>query len=186
MSKAKTSDRFWKFAKQEKNLCRYNRIEKEIKKAFETKTGLSSTIITKALSCTPHFIGCFAENEVEKLVFGSLPCFMIVNLDSSYMKGSHWISIGIFSDKIEIFDSLGFDLLNWPRIPMRLLRFLRKLAIVKPVYVSKRLQSDNSTLCGLYAIFYVRYRQKFSFPYLQQLFTLNFPLNDKFLIKLFK
>ena len=186
MSKAKTSDRFWKFAKQEKNLCRYNGIQKEIKKAFEAKTGLTSTIITKALSCTPHFIGCFAENEVERLTFGSLPCFLIVNLDSSNMKGSHWIAIGLFSDQIEIFDSLGFDLFNWPRIPIRLLRFLRKLAIVKPVYVSKRLQSNKSTLCGLYAIFYVRYRQKFSFPYLQHLFTLNFPTNDKILIKLFK
>ena len=173
MSKAKTSVRFWEFAKQEKNNCRQAAVQKELKKAFKKKSGLASNIINKMLVCSSNFIGCYAENEVESLSFGSLPCFLIVNLDSTNMNGSHWIALGIFKSKIEIFDSLGFDIFNWPRLPSKLLIFLRKMSISKRVKVSKRLQSNDTSICGLYAIFYVKYRPYFSFSSLQKLFTSN-------------
>ena len=183
MSQTKNAKRFWKFAKQEKNKCLKARIQKRIKKAIKKKSGLTSTILSATLNCSRNFIGCYAEDEVDQLSFGSLPCFLIVNLDSSNMEGSHWIAIGIFQSYIEIFDSLGFDLFNWPRIPTRLLNFLCRLSITREVHVSNRFQSDSSTLCGLYAVFYIKYRPNFSFSFLENIFTSDYTLNDSFLIK---
>ena len=163
MSQEKTSKRFWKFKKLEKSNCIKTRDKIKIKKALETKKGLDSDLINRILKCSPHFIGCFAENEIKSLYFGSLPCFLIVNLDSSYMVGSHWIGIGIFKNKIEVFDSLGFDIFNWPRVPCTLMRLLQQAAVSKRVRISKRLQPDSSSLCGLYSIFYP---QQVFLPYL--------------------
>ena len=184
MSKAKGPIWFRKFAKQEKSNCRQAAVQKELKKAIKKKSGITSDIINKVLVCSSNFIGCYAENEVQSLCFGSLPCFLVVNLDSSNMNGSHWMAIGIYKKKIEIFDSLGFDIFNWPRVPEKLIAFLRKMSISKRIKVSKRLQSNDSSICGLYSIFYVKYRPYFSFSFLQTLFTTNLSSNDSFVIKL--
>ena len=180
------SSRFWKLAKQEKNKCGSRRIPKKIKKAIKTKTGINCTFIRSILNCSPSFIGCYAENELENLVFGSLPCYIIVNLDNDQMAGSHWIAIGIFEATVEIFDSLGFNVLNWPRIPCALLSFLHRLALFKTVCCSKRLQPEISTLCGFYCIFYVKFRPFFSFCFLENLFTAKLESNDLKLLKIFK
>ena len=182
MSK-KDSSRFWQFAQQEKNKSASSRITKEMQKANKTQKGVNCIFIQSVLKCSHSFIGCFAENELKNLAIGALPCYLIVNLDNDQMAGSHWISIGIFKNSIEIFDSLGFDILNWPRIPTELLLFLHRLALFKKVYCSKRLQPDQSSLCGFYCIFYVKYRPFFSFNLLENLFTANLENND---LKLFK
>ena len=186
MSTQANSSRFRKLAKQEKNKCGSRRIPKKIKKAIKTKTGINCTFIQSILNCSPSFIGCYAENELENLVFGSLPCYIIVNLDNDQMAGSHWIAIGIFEATVEIFDSLGFNVLNWPRIPCALLSFLRRLALFKTVCCSKRLQPEFSTLCGFYCIFYVKFRPFFSFSFLENLFTAKLESNDLKLHKIFK
>ena len=186
MSTQANSSRFWKLAEQEKNKCGSRRIPKKIKKAIKTQTGINCTFIQSILNCSPSFIGCYAENELENLVFGSLPCYIIVNLDNDQMAGSHWIAIGIFEATVEIFDSLGFNVLNWPRIPCALLSFLRRLALFKTVCSSKRLQPEFSTLCGFYCIFYVKFRPFFSFSFLENLFTAKLESNDLKLLKIFK
>ena len=185
MSKTKISNRLWKSAKLEKSNCIKTRDKIEIQKAFKTKKGLNSDLINRLLKCSPNFIGCFAENELKSLHFGSLPCFLIVNLDSSYMPGSHWIGIGIFNNKLEVYDSLGFDIFNWPRIPCSLMRLLQQAAVSKKVRISKQLQPNSSSLCGLYSVFYVLYRPHFSFKCLQNVFTSKLSRNDCLLLKLF-
>ena len=186
MSAQKKSSRFWKLAQQEKNKCGSRRIPKKIKKAIKTKTGINCTFIESILNCSPSFIGCYAENELDNLVLGSLPCYIIVNLDNAKMAGSHWITIGIFESSVEIFDSLGFNVLNWPRIPNRLLSFLHRLSLFKKVRCSKRLQPQFSTLCGFYCIFYVKFRPFFSFSFLENMFTAKLESNDLKLLKIFK
>ena len=185
MSKEKISNRFWKSAKLEENNCFKTRDKIEIQKALKTKKGLNSDLINRLLKCSPNFIGCFAENELKSLHFGSLPCFLIVNLGSSYMPGSHWIGIGIFKNKLEVFDSLGFDIFNWPRVPCSLMRLLQQAAVSKKVRISKQLQPNSSSLCGLYSVFYVLYRTHFSFKCLQNVFTSKLSRNDYLLLKLF-
>ena len=186
MPAKKNSSRFWKLAKQEKNKCGSSRIPQKIKKAIKKKTGINSDFIQSILNCSPSFIGCYAENELENIVLGSLPCFMIVNLDNNQMSGSHWIAIGIFDTAVEIFDSLGFNVLTWPRIPCGLLSFLHRLAVFKTISCSKRIQSEFSTLCGFYCIFYVKFRPYFSFTFLENIFTEKLQSNDLKLLKIFK
>ena len=99
----------------------------------------------------------------------------------------NWVHIRLmFESEVEIFDSLGFNVLNWPRIPTRLLSFLHRLAIFKKVYCSKRLQPEFSTLCGFYCIFYVKFRPFFPFSFLENIFTAKLESNDLKLLKIFK
>ena len=93
----------------------------------------------------------------------SYPAFFIVNLDSRELPGSHWIAIGLFKHKLEIFDSLGFKLFDWPRVPCNLLNFLLKFSIGRKVHISDQMQSLESNYCAFYCLFYVIFRNIASF-----------------------
>ena len=179
----KISNRFRKFTRKAKSNCSFNKIKKEIQKARKTTTGINTDQINSFLKCSDSFIGCFAENELNITI--SFPMYLIVNIDRSDMKGSHWIAIGIFKNEVEIFDSLGFDIFNWSRVPCNLLNFLHRLSVSRTITVLKRVQSNYSTLCGFYCIFYVLFRPLNSFKTLEKLFKSDFAQNDFSLIKLF-
>ena len=184
-SPSQTIARQWKLAKQAAN-CNKTFTEK-IKSVQKEKKGLDDNYITSSLACSPNFIGCFAEIELKDLIITSFPSFLIVNIDSSEMKGSHWIAIGIFQEKIEIFDPLGFDIFNWSQVPCHLLDFLHRLSVTRRVQTAPRLQSDSSYLCGFYTIFYVIARQFLSFEHLFKCFcTKLLSRNDKILYDFFK
>ena len=145
---------------------------------------LNEKTIENILSCQSSFVGCFAANELKNLMVKS-PCFLIVNLDTRDKPGSHWIAIGVFKNKLEIFDPLGFDLFSWPKISCDLLHFLHKYSFSRKVLVSKRIQAYKSQNCGLYCIYYVMSRKIKSFLSLQSIFSSNCSLNDSILIKQF-
>ena len=176
----------WKRFRQSSTKKTFNcsqRIKTKVKKAknggsFDEKT------IESILSCRNSFAGCYAANELENL-FIKTPCFIIVNLDDRQMNGSHWIAIGCFQNKLEIFDPLGFDLSKWPRLPSSLLSFLHKYSFARKIKISKRLQSHNSNLCGLFCIFYVMNRPYKSFSRLQSVFSSHLRLNDSILVRSF-
>ena len=168
-----------------KTECDLRKLEKEIKKSKKEKVLLSNIQIINFLKCCPNFIGCYPEDKLPSLIT-SFPCFLIVNIDNSSMKGSHWLAIGIFEDRIEIFDPLGFEILNWPRIPCYLLSFLHKFSQTRVIYLSKRIQSNNSVLCGYYCINYIVFRQISSWKKIQNFFDNNTSKNDSLLIKFFK
>ena len=185
-SPSQTNARNWELAKQAANHCNKT-FAKEIKSVQKEKKGLNSDFITSSLNCTPNFIGCFAENELKDLIITSFPSFLIANIDSSEMKGSHWIAIGIFHDKIEIFDPLGFDIFNWSQVPCDLLDFLHRLSVSHRVETAPRLQSDSSYLCGFYSMFYVIVRKFLSFEHLFKCFCTKFlSRNDRILYEFFK
>ena len=165
--------------------CNFREIKKQIRKAQKIKTGTSNSKINAILTCVPNFIGCFAEDQVSKMIFNSFPSFLIVNIDSSSMKGSHWIALGIFKNRIEIFDPLGFNFLNWSRIPCHLLTILHRLSQYRRVFISRRIQSDNSILCAFFCIYFCIFRNSVSFSKICQPFHSRLALNDKILIKLF-
>ena len=181
----KRAKRLRKITSKAKKYCGYKNIKKEIKKTQKEKKGLTNHEITKMLKCSSRFIGCFSEDEVNSIKFQTFPVFLIVNIDQSNMPGSHWIALGIFNEKIEIFDSLGPDLFNWSRIPCQLLKLLHRLSITRKIIVSQRIQSDSSTFCGFYAVFYTLFRPFYSFNFLKKLFTKNLSANDKILLKIF-
>ena len=165
--------------------CNLSRFDKEINQAKEKKKGIKETQILNFLKCAPAFIGCFSEDEVRLLSVQTTPAYLIVNVDDSSLPGSHWIAIGIFDSRIEIFDTLGFNIFNWSRIPCNLLKFLHKFSQTREVQVLKRIQDDTSVLCGFYCIFYVVSRPSCSFEKLESLFGTDLSANDSVLTKYF-
>ena len=167
-----------------KNNCNLQSIQTKITQQIKAKKGTSSATIISLLKCLPNFIGCFAENQVSHLIFKTFPCYLIVNIDSSQLPGSHWLALGVYQNRIEIFDPLGFKIFKWSSIPCELLQFLHRLVGSRKLKISKRIQSSNSNLCGFYCIFYVMMRPYFSWNMIQQQFTVNLTNNDLKLIKL--
>ena len=173
-----------KTIRKRKKACDYGSIKKEIKKIKKTNQATTDKKINKLLKCVPNFLGCYAENEVTRITFNSFPCFLIVNVDSNSMPGSHWLALGIYTDRIEIFDPLGFKFANWSRIPCSLLKLLHRLSQHRRVYISKRIQSDQSILCAFYCIYYCIFRSVIPFSRICRPFNC-LERNDHILIKLF-
>ena len=182
MPKKKIRSRGLRIAKKQ---CKFEKIKSEIIESEKTRKGAKKSKINQILSCTPQFIGCFAENELSRLTLTSFPCSLIVNLDHQNLPGSHWVALFITKQTIEIWDTLGFRILDWPRIPCTLLKFLHRQLLSRRVIVSKRIQHSESVLCGFYCIFFIICRPFLSFHALSANFSANFSINDKFLLKFF-
>ena len=177
-------ERIKKF-KNSKNYCHPTQTKKIIKKVFETKKGLREKTILRLGKCVPSFLGCFAENELSSLKLQTFPCFLISNIDTRNMKGSHWIGLGIFKDRVEIFDSLGFNVFNWSRVPCSLLNFLHRITLSRSVFLSPCIQNSKSVLCGFYSLLYIQARQSLSFNEIVNLFSKDLAANDEILMSLF-
>ena len=180
-----------KYAKHRKSLRailrstnKYRKMQKAIKKAQKEKTGISKYGLLKILHKTKNLIGVFAEDQLQNLSINSFPSFLVVNLDSSFMRGSHWIALRISAESIEIFDPLGFQILNWPRIPCHLLRFLQRWSAHRRTYLCPVIQSKTSVLCGYFCIIFIICRQFLSFNEILSNFKTQ-KCNDNRLIKLF-
>ena len=184
-SRSHENGRVWKLGKQAARRCNQN-LKAKIK---EKKKKLNAKFITSTLKCSPFFIGCYAENQLKNLTISHFPCFLIVNVDSSDMRGSHWLAIGLFTETIEIFDPLGFTIFNWARVPCDLLDFLHRMSVSRSVRVSPRIQSDTSSYCGFYCIFYILLRRFTVMRKIVSCFTTVFSRmaeNDNVLIKFFR
>ena len=184
-SRSHENGRIWKLGKQAARRCNQN-LKAKIK---EKKKKLNAKFITSTLKCSPFFIGCYAENQLKNLTINHFPCFLIVNVDSSDMRGSHWLAIGLFTETIEIFDPLGFTIFNWARVPCDLLDFLHRMSVSRSVRVSPRIQSDTSSYCGFYCIFYILLRRFTVMRKIVSCFTTVFSRmaeNDNVLIKFFR
>ena len=107
--------------KQQKSPCK-RRIGAIFKTAQANKKGLSCQTILSLVNCLPNFLGCFAQDTLPSFI--RPPCTLLVNIDSFYLSGSHWLAIGFFKDTLEIFDPLGFKMFLWESVPCDLLRFL--------------------------------------------------------------
>ena len=163
---------------------KYRKMQKAIKKAQKTKTGISRLGILKHLQFTKDFIGVYAEDEVSNLSINTFPSFLIINLDPSHMRGSHWLAIRISRSSLEIFDPLGFQILSWPRIPCHLLNFLRRWSSHRKTFISPVIQSHSSVLCGFYCIAFTICRQVLSFKEFLKYFKTP-EQNDYLLINVF-
>ena len=181
-TKRTSIETFQQKAKTSRNFAQIYQKAKEVK---IKQKGLTDCDLTSFLTCAAHFIGCYSDDEIAKLVLKP-PCFLIVNLDLSTRPGSHWLALGIFPNIIEVFDPLGFDIFSWPTLPNGLLSFLHKMSFRKRVKVIPRLQSRKSTLCGLFCVFYIMLRSKFSLNTITGYFSSSLISNDRILIRFFK
>ena len=180
------NERSWKLGQQTARDCDSG-FARKIEKIQKEKITITAKFISDSLKCASNFIGCFAEDQLKNISITSFPCFLIVNIDSHNMDGSHWIAIGIFRDTIEIFDPLGFNIFNWSRVPCGLFDFLHSFSVSRHLKIIPRIQSDTSHLCGLYSIYYVIRRKTASFETCFKCFNFkNFTVNDGIVCNFFK
>ena len=164
---------------KEKNSCN-NRFKKALQKAAKTRKGISGQKIMNLSKCSPRFIGCFSEKVLSTLKFFSKPVYLMVHIGDHT---GHWIALGIFPDKIEVFDPLGFKIFDWPSIPCSLLNFLYIHSTNKKLLTVGKVQPDDSHLCGFYCLFYIYNRPFLSLKQIESLFP-NLSSNDKTLASL--
>lgn len=113
--------------------------------------------IETALARTPGFLGVFASDRVPPITSTPSPQCLIVNLDPSWKRGSHWIAVCIYRQHtqkrvMELFDSYGTK----PKLS-------NNDWSVK--YNKIKFQSDRAKTCGHYCIYFVfqRLRKEYSF-----------------------
>ena len=86
------------------------------------------------------------------------PCFIIVNTHSSNERGEHWLVFFYISPSyVEIFDSLGFNIHS----NLHFFNYIKKNLSGSDInFNTKQLQSSNSDLCGLHALYFLFYKCK--------------------------
>ena len=118
------------------------------------------------------FRGVYSADEVPD--FTNLPSGCIVNTDASDQPGSHWVAL--YQDKpgvIETFDSFGRELGTYSP---HLANLAKKNRIISQSY---QLQSDTSTVCGQYCIFFLLRRASHeTYSHIIHLFTDYMKAND--------
>jgi hypothetical protein len=129
--------------------------------------------IWKRLSKTPDFVGVFSIDKLpRKLPHDS--CGGVINLDVSTGPGTHWVAF--FKNKgggAEYFDPLG------DRPPRRIASFLNRHSPMGVAYNRVPYQSERSTLCGNFCIFYLERRLAGqSFCSITAVLSTNSPIND--------
>jgi len=110
-----------------------------------------SHIISKDKLLSQTFLGVFAVDQLNfKLT--RRPCCLIANTDPTNMPGKHWIAMYFDSQGVgEYFDSFG-------REPTEnFVSFMRKNA-TKLLINKRRLQSDDTYVCGMYCVYFLFYR----------------------------
>ena len=173
------------FFEETRKLFNFNDIYRRGKDLENRKDGMSNLEIENYLKSIPNFLGVIFDDSLNQ-IDPQFNGFVIVNLDHSQGRGTHWIALGIFKDTIEFFDPLGCDFLNWPNLPIGLLNYLFKVSFAKTVVRINRLQSSKSAVCGLYCIFYVIHRRYFSLQTILDYFDGRRSENDKKLVRYFK
>ena len=175
MGKRYERRRVWKLGKQAAFRC-YSRTKQEIEKAENENQGLSTKKIQKILNCSDSFAGCFARDELINLSLCSYPVYLIVNTDNRGKRGKHWITIRLSQSHVELFDSLG--LIHHNCLPIEILAFIQRFAVSRTFIFNKRIQPQNSILCGFYSIFYVFVRPNCSFKTIESFFSNKLSKNE--------
>jgi len=93
-----------------------------------------------------------ARDQLPLVDYSKLPLALIVNCSDSNSRGSHWISFYVYRVKHSLYGDY-FDSYSNP---------LSKYNITTPFRIiqtsTKVLQSNDSIVCGLYALFYLYWR----------------------------
>lgn len=158
-----------------------NQIHKKIKKSQKTKEGLTSVFLNSILKKINNFVGVIPQDYLEKIRINSFPTSFVVNSDLSNQLGDHWLAVFITSDKIFIFDSLGFHKHKWPF----LLQFLTKYKKTHRFYQTPQVQQPFNYTCGFYCIYFLISCQYTNYKTYLSLFSGDFNRNDHIILDLF-
>ena len=124
--------RFGKFYKKTKQRFDFKKIYDKAKEIEKTKKGISNYDLESLLLPVSKLFSIISDDQVEQIDIKTKR-YYIVNLDISRGPGTHWIALGIFQETIEFFDPLGCEFLNWPNLPVGLLKFLFRASFEKKI-----------------------------------------------------
>jgi len=109
-------------------------------------------ILTRNQITSPHYLGCFASDEILNINPMNLPFpqSMVVNFDPSDSKGSHWVAIFVNSpNNVDYYDSLGI----WPPLNNNITKFLSQFKLIR--FNPYAFQNQNAKNCGKHTIFFL-------------------------------
>lgn len=110
---------------------------------YEIKHALQSDTITNM-----WFTDVYASDQIKVTRY---PCAIVVNIDDSSQKGTHWIPMFVLNpDTIEVFDSFGRP--PW-ELGANISKFVSKF--VNIFYNDMQFQNIGTTVCGAYSIYYI-------------------------------
>lgn len=136
---------------------------------INSKGKIRAEEIRKSLQKEKHFGGILPLDKLDDVIINSYPVSFIV----IYKK--HWIAFYITKTELEIFDSVGKI---WKKPPKALIHFICSHNR-KKLKFNRRLQSKRSNICGLYAILFVKLRNRlWKWSKIQKFFTKNDIIND--------
>ena len=145
-------------------------------KGKEVKRGLSAEILEKNLKRIKNFGGILAMNDLNNIIINSYPVSLIIN------HNKHWISIFIDKKNVEIFDSTAQ---LFSELPKPLTYFLSR-HYFKNIKYNGKLQTNDSKICGLYALYFVLMKSKqYSWSKIMNILKTK-SKTDYFIKKLFK
>jgi hypothetical protein len=105
-------------------------------------------VIDKILSPYPHYLGCISKDQL-KHFDPKQNGYYVINIQSTNQgdkRGSHWISLSVFSDYVCIMDSFGCYIM-----PKDIKEFAKRGK--KKIYANDtKFQDLNSSVCGYWAI----------------------------------
>jgi hypothetical protein len=100
--------------------------------------------------------GIFAVDLLPLHNFKTLPRALIVNVSTRDQVGFHWVALFIVDTRTaEFFDSHGLTPSQYSKY---FSEFFQRQDITKIDYNTKRLQSDQTYVCGHYVLYYLHMR----------------------------
>ena len=125
----------------------------------------------KDLKC---FKGVFPLDKISNKIFYERPIGIIINLDYSNEKGSHWVAVYLDKNELYYFDSLGI-----PNFNEHFLRFCKLNKVKKIIFNKSQLQAINSTSCGAFCVLFIKFRcNDLSFDQFLKIFSKDKQQND--------
>lgn len=96
--------------------------------------------------------------------------FWVVNTDSCGGRGKHWVAFYFpLRGRAEFFDSLG----NSPEFYNTRFRYILTINDPKYQYSNSRIQSETSSVCGHYCIYFIEKRNKGSMKNIMHDFSVS-------------
>jgi hypothetical protein len=97
------------------------------------------------------FYRVISSNQLDKYIDRLAPKVLIVNLDPSWMPGSHWIAICNLLNEYELFDSFGES-------SKSLGIYFNKLTNKRPIENCSQFQSITASTCGHFCLYFSQNR----------------------------
>ena len=144
--------------------------------------------LNQLLKSEKNYLGSFAADELNQVKIRDSPSLLIVNYDNRSDTGSHWIGVAIFLKHVYICDSLG-GIAPTRNLSQGWINFLYLLSRSRNLTLTTQLQPIDSSLCGLYAVTFVKEMASGSFEDFLRLFTTDLNTNDEiiqFLTRVYK